>query len=213
MHREKESKNDLAIVDRQMQSLKQDLAANVADGDAKTRTGALPLGADAHNARPHSAVFGAPETVSEQPSQDFKFLQSNARNGLLNRSSQLSKSTALKEAGAFRAPLPGQIRSFEPRYGDVQLLGPARRGDPNNVVRRGGEGKFILKEVQAVVPESGKMAGRLTEKNLPRANPPAGAGEGCRGRRAYGGRADTAVAAGEGGAEGRAGRATGCAEA
>ena len=37
------------------------------------------------------------------------------------------------------------------------------------MVRNRGGSKFILKEVQAVVPESGKMASRLTEKNLPRA--------------------------------------------
>ena len=72
MHREKQSTNDIAVVDRAMQSLKQDLAAIVADGDSKTCTAALHLGVDAYNARPHSAVFGAPETVSEQPSQDFK---------------------------------------------------------------------------------------------------------------------------------------------
>ena len=49
------------------------------------------------------------------------------------------------------------------------MLGAARRVDPNDMVRNRGEGKFILKEVQAVVPGSAKAAGKLTENNLPRA--------------------------------------------
>ena len=48
------------------------------------------------------------------------------------------------------------------------MLGPMRRGDPNNLVRNKGEGKFLLKQVQPVIPDSGKSAGRLTEKSLPR---------------------------------------------
>ena len=86
---------------------------------------------------------------------------------MLNRNSQLSKSNTLKEVGAFRAPLPSK-RSFEPRYGDVQLLGAARRGDGNDVVRNRGEGTYLLKQIQPVVPESAKSAGRLTEKSVPR---------------------------------------------
>ena len=76
-------------------------------------------------------------------------------------------SKTLKQAGAFRAPLPSK-RSFEPRYGDVQLLGAVRREDGDDVVRNRGQGTFLLKQVQPVVPESAKSAGRLTEKNIPR---------------------------------------------
>ena len=108
-----------------------------------------------------------PETVEERPEQDFRVLQDNARKGLLNRSSQLSMSKTLIAAGAFRAPLPSK-RSFEPRYGEVQLLGKPRGGDGNGVVRNRGTGTYNLKEVQAVVPESGKIAGRLTKKSIPR---------------------------------------------
>ena len=94
-------------------------------------------------------------------------LQDNARKGLLNRNSQQSKSKALKEAGAFRAPLPNK-RSFEPRYGDVQLLGAVRRSDGDDVVRSRGGGTFLLKQIQPVVPGSANSAGRLTEKSIPR---------------------------------------------
>ena len=133
--RPKRGTNDIAVLDRAMQTVKQDSAAAIQDGDAKNWVDALPLAISAHNKRPHSAVFGPPETVEERPEQDFRVLQLNAQKGLLNRNSQLSKSKALREAGAFRAPIPSK-RSFEPRYGDVQLLGKPRSGGWE---RRGAE--------------------------------------------------------------------------
>ena len=150
VHRGKKGTNDISVLDRAMQAVEQDSAATVADGDAKNWVQALPMSIDAQNTRPHSAVFGAPENVEAIPEQDFRVLQSNAREGLLNRNSQLSKSIALKEAGAFRAPMPSR-RSFEPRYGDVQLLGKPRKKDGNDVVRNRGEGTFLLKQIQPVV--------------------------------------------------------------
>ena len=122
----KKGTNDIAVLDRAMQTVKQDSAAAVADGDASNWKQGLNLAVTSHNKRPHSAVFGPPETAEERPEQDFRVLQTNARKGLLNRNSQLSKSNSLKEAGAFRAPIPSK-RSFEPRYGDVQLLGSRAR--------------------------------------------------------------------------------------
>lgn len=74
-----------------------------------------------HNMRPHSGVFGRPETIESTGTQDFRVLRNNARKGLLNRNSQLNQSREFRQAGAFRAPIPSK-RSFEPSYGNVQLL-------------------------------------------------------------------------------------------
>ena len=150
-----------------MQTIKTDMASIRADGDAKNLVESLPIAISAYNNRPHAGVFGTPQGVLENPNQDFRVLQDNARKGLLNRSSQLNKSKVLKQAGAFRAPLPGNIRSFEPCYGAVQLLGPTRKNDPNDMVRNKGEGTFLLKQIQPAVLGSGKAQGRLTEKTLP----------------------------------------------
>lgn len=166
VHREKKGNNDLAIVDRMMQTIKTDQVAIVSDGVAKNWVDSLLIAISAYNNRPHSAVFGAPATAS-RPEQDFKIRQSNARKFSLNRGAQLNKSKSLKEAGAFRAPLPSK-RSFEPRYGEVQLLAKPRKDDGNDVVRNRSGGTFVLKEIQPVVPNSGKIAGRLIEKSLPR---------------------------------------------
>ena len=87
VHRDKKGKNDISVLDRAMQTVKQDSAAAVADGDANNWVEALPMAIDAHNKRPHSAVYGAPENVEVIPEQDFRVLQDNARKGLLNRNS------------------------------------------------------------------------------------------------------------------------------
>jgi hypothetical protein len=163
VHREKKGTNDISVLDRAMQTVKQDSAAAVADGDAKTWVEALPLAISAHNARPHSAVFGPPENVESVPAQDFRALQENAKKGLLNRSAQMNKSKALREAGAFRAPVPSK-RAWEPNYGKVQMLGSVQ----NDVVKNRGGGEFLLKQVQPVAPGSKEPAGQLTDKNIPR---------------------------------------------
>ena len=67
VHRGEKGFNDISIIDRAMQRVKQDSAAAVADGDASNWVEALPMAIDAHNARPHSAVFGAPENVETIP--------------------------------------------------------------------------------------------------------------------------------------------------
>ena len=87
VHRSKKGVNDIAVLDRAMQTVKKDSAAAVADGDASNWVEALPMAVDAHNTRPHAAVFGPPETVEERPEQDFRVLQANARKSILNRNS------------------------------------------------------------------------------------------------------------------------------
>lgn len=101
VHRLKQATNDIAVVDRTMQTLEQDQAAILADGDDSNWKEALPIATEAYNRRPHSAVYGAAETVEERAEQDFRVLQDTARKGLLNRSSQLRNSKALREAGPF----------------------------------------------------------------------------------------------------------------
>ena len=94
------------------------MAADVADGDAANRVQALPGAVEAHNSRPHAAVYGPPEEVEENGVQDFRILQDNARKTQFNRNAQLRKKTELQQAGAFRAPTDNR-RSFEPQFGKI----------------------------------------------------------------------------------------------
>ena len=138
VHRLKDGKNAISVLDRAMQTVKVDSASAVIDGDAKNWVDALQLATSGYNKRPHESVFGPPEQVEKGNGvQDFKVLQSNSNKWSFNRNAQHNKSNSLKSAGAFRAPIPSK-RSFEPRYGDVRMLGPMRRG----------EGTFLLKQIQ-----------------------------------------------------------------
>ena len=78
VHREKGT-NDISVLDRAMQTVKQDRAAAVADGDARNWVDVLPMAVDAHNNRPHSTVYGTPETIEERPEKGFRVLQEIAR--------------------------------------------------------------------------------------------------------------------------------------
>ena len=70
MHREKQSGNDIAVLDRAMQTVKKDMAADVADGSAKSWVQALPDAVEAHNDRPHSSTYVPPSKVEEIPAAE-----------------------------------------------------------------------------------------------------------------------------------------------
>ena len=96
VHREKKATNDIAVIDRAMQGVKQDSAVVAADGDAKNWVEGLSVSVSAHNRRPHSAVHGPPETVESRSEQGFRVLQDNARNGVIEpkRSTQQEQGVA-----------------------------------------------------------------------------------------------------------------------
>ena len=167
VHREKQSMNDISVLDRAMQTVKKDMSADVIDGSAKNWVQALPGAVEAHNDRPHSTTYVAPSAVESTPIADFRILQDNARKFSVNSTSQQNKKKLLQESGAFRAPTKN-TRSFEPQYGDVMQLGGRHAGDPPDKVRNTGQGEYLLKEIQPVPRGSANAAGRLTDKNLPR---------------------------------------------
>jgi hypothetical protein len=162
VHREKEisDKNATSVVDRSMQTIKKDLAARIA------RTGhawknELPSVTEAYNERPSSAVHGAPNTATEGGPQQFMIEQDNASKFMHNRNLTLRRQDAIKEAGAFRAPIQGESRSFRPAYSDtVQTLGKISLG-ADYVTNSTGK-KTLLKEALPVPKGSGKAVAHLT---------------------------------------------------
>ena len=125
VHREKEveDRNATAVVDRTTQTIKKDLASRVArtgNGWAKELRGVT----EAYNERPNAAVHGPPATANEENAQQFFILQDNAAKFMHNKNLSTRRQDALKDAGAFRAPIQGESRSFRPAYSDtVQQLG------------------------------------------------------------------------------------------
>ena len=80
MHRVKDpsDRNALAVVDRTIQTLKRDLASDVARHGGNWSEH-LPDATLAYNRRPHEAVHAAPEDVEHQKSTMFRLCQDNAK--------------------------------------------------------------------------------------------------------------------------------------
>ena len=109
-------KNAISIVDRSIQTLKKDLAAEIADEGGRWDS-KLEAVTNSYNARPHSATIVAPDDVTENGPAYFKLLQKNAANFVINQSQTVAKTAQLREAGAFRVSQPS-ARSFNPQWSD-----------------------------------------------------------------------------------------------
>ena len=116
VHREKESVNDIAVVDRTMQTLKKDLE-DKAQTTGKGWVHNLKEVTSNYNFRPSSAVHGSPDTVGEENAQTFYVMQDQAKNFMHNRNLTMSRQKAISDAGAYREPIYNGGRSFKPAYG------------------------------------------------------------------------------------------------
>jgi len=176
-HREKQGVNDLAVVDRTMQTLKKDLedkAQNYGTGWAHN----LAEVTRNYNFRPNAAVHGSPDTAGDEGPQQFFILQDQSANFQHNRHLTLRRQAAVKKAGAYREPIENGGRSFKPNYGEVhQFRRFLRGGDVED--RRGGHA--LLKEVRAVSAASAEPLAHITfppRQGKPRRKPAVGeAGE------------------------------------
>ncbi len=151
VHREKRARNDIAIVDRAMQTIKIRLGAARAN-QGGTWSKSLKQVVDGYNATPHSSVHGPPETAAESNVQHFMILQDQARNFQRNNELTKLRKSRVEEAGAFREVIADGGRSFKPRYGPVRKLKEVEKGGLNVIDEKGN--KALLKRVLAVSPES-----------------------------------------------------------
>ena len=163
VHRTKkpEDRNATAVVDRTIQTLKKDLAGEVArhggqwDLDLESVT-------EAYNARPHQTVHAAPEDVETQRTTRFRVLQDNASKFQHNNNLTRARHRRLEEAGAFRAPTNAR-RSFEPSYGPVREVGSI----DSMVVRATDGSETLLKHALPVPRGSAEPKARLTRPAAP----------------------------------------------
>ena len=84
VHRLKAGKQDLAVIDRGIQTLKKGLAGKVAK-NGKEWDQNLAGVQRAYNATPHSTTIVAPEDVELEPAALFRGFQRNADNFIVNR--------------------------------------------------------------------------------------------------------------------------------
>ncbi len=114
--------NGLAIVDRGIQSIKRDLAAEVGKKKGTRWADVAEKVVQDHNEQPQQAAFGPPNSVEKNPVQQFKVLQQNAEHYAQNAKSTERMKAAIEKAGYFREPIDNGGRSFKPRYGPAQQV-------------------------------------------------------------------------------------------
>ena len=163
VHRQKDptDRNATAVVDRAIQTLKKDLAGEVARhgggwGDH------VDEATEAYNARPHAAVTVAPEDVETMPAATFRVYQDNARKFKHNDELTRSRQRRLEEAGAFRAPT-NAARSFQPQYGAVREVSSY----DSMTVRATDGSETLLKHALPVPRGSAEPKARLTRRPEP----------------------------------------------
>ena len=149
------------MVDRTIQTLKKDLAGEVACRRGKWDDHVADA-TEAYNARPHEAVHAAPEDVETQPATQFRVLQDNAEKFQHNKKLTEGRQRRLQQAGAFRAPTNAN-RSFQPSYGPAKELA----GFDSMTVRATDGSETLLKHALPVLRGSAEPRAALTRRPTP----------------------------------------------
>jgi len=157
-HREKDGVNDLAVVDRSMQTLKRDLEARAQTKGTGWKQNLGKVTSD-FNRRPVQGLHGSPDNADKEGPQQFMLLQDNAANFQHNRHLTLSRQNAVQKAGGYREPIDNGGRSFKPNYGEVHQFKRFLPG--GNVVDSRGNQAF-LKEVRPVSGASSEPLAHIT---------------------------------------------------
>ena len=158
-HRLKAGKQDLAVIDRGIQTIKKGLASKTAKNNKEWDDNIEGV-QRAYNATPHSTTIVAPEDVELEPSALFRGFQREADNFIVNRAQSERRMGEVKETKTIRAPLQTQGRSFRPQYGDALKV---KKVDSLHVETTTGR-RVLTKEAQAVPADSTRRAaGQLTD--------------------------------------------------
>lgn len=155
--------NALGVVDRAIQSIKQTIARMMADdANVDTWVDVLPKATAAYNKTPKAPLHGAaPKDVRDEPEVKFMLLQDNARKLQHNEQLKDKRVAALREAGAYREPLPEATskfkRSFQPTYGPAKQ--PANISGSTVTAQDGSS--VNVKRIRIVPAESSDAAARF----------------------------------------------------
>jgi len=147
VHREKVAKNDIAVVDRTMQTLKVKLGAARANEGGGWKD-SLQKVVEGYNETPHPTVHGAPATAGDENIQQFFIQQDQAANFAKNAALTKERKQRVESLGAFREAISNGGRSFKPAYGPVRKLKEVEPGALHVVDEAGN--KALLKRVQGV---------------------------------------------------------------
>ena len=156
--------NAIAISDRAVQSIKNQLFRRMAKEGSDKWTKQLPKATKAYNETPHSALMNeAPEDVKKQGVVRFRLMQENAEKMKGNAKQLQARQKRLMEAGAFRAPLAKQTfqRGFKPKFGgQVKSIDKVEGG----IVTSGGQ-RYNIASVLPVNKDTAKNVDWRPEGN------------------------------------------------
>ena len=170
-------RNAIAVVDRTMQTLKKDLAGEVAVKGGSW-SDHLAHVTKAFDTRYQPAVHGPPSKLVSNPNtvQNFLTLQDNAEKFAHNDTLTRRRKGDLERLGGYRDPISSGQRSFKASYGPVHELDAVL---PGALKVRDTEGnESLLKLVKAVPKGSGEAVASMTKQTEPvkRKAPVAGSG-------------------------------------
>jgi hypothetical protein len=152
VHRIKAGRNDIAVVDRAMQTLKAKLAAAKANLGGSWQDHISDV-QKSYNSSYRGVVHGSPDGAAEVGEvQNFLVTQDNASKFEHNFEVAKKRTEALQRDGAFRPAISDGSRIHKPRYGPVEELGSIEPG-ALHVVSSSGD-KHLLKRVLAVAKAS-----------------------------------------------------------
>ena len=146
-HRLKAGRNDIAVVDRAMQTLKTKLAVAKANKGGSWDKN-LKNVVDSYNNNPRSAVHGAPAHADDANAQGFAVMQDNANRFVRNFEVSKAREAKLTELGGFRDAISDGSRQQKPRYGRVQQFESIEPGGLHVIAEDGT--KALVKRVQPV---------------------------------------------------------------
>jgi transposase InsO family protein len=153
--------NGLAVLDKNMQSLKQKIAQLVTGGG--TWLAALPRAVAAQNNTPKTGVLhgATPKEVRDDDTVHMMLLQDNAAKMKHNMAQTGKKTAALEDTGSFRAPLPESTgkfkRSFHATYGESKQVASVRGGTVTDTQGT----KYPLKSIKVIPVGSSAAEQRL----------------------------------------------------
>ena len=147
------SPNDLAVLDRCIQTIRKDITSRMMEEPGKTWAQVLKASIVSYNTSIHGTMRDAPNDVGEEPILQFLQLSDNAKKYAHNDKLAKKRVARVQEQGAFRRPKKAKAfgRGFEAKFGDKEKLESVNDG---TLVKAQGDPRKIDVKSILPVPES-----------------------------------------------------------
>jgi transposase InsO family protein len=143
------SPNDLAVIDRLIQTVRKDITSRLQESPEKSWSDVLNAVLVAYNRSIHGAMRDAPADVGREPVLQFLALSDNAKKYQANKALAKKRVQKVVEAGAFRRPIKANAfkRGFEAKWKEKEELEAVSDG---TLLKAKGDERRI--DVKSVLP-------------------------------------------------------------